>query len=55
MREGAEEAGPEKVRKILVSGFCERVAGWGCVSCELLSEKQDPDWRERERERERRK
>ena len=44
--EGAEEAGPEKVRKMLVSESYKGVADWGCISCELLSEEQDPGQRE---------
>lgn len=32
---------------MLVSG----VGGWGCISCELLSEGKDPGWRERGRDR----
>ena len=50
---GAEEAGSEKVRKMLVSESYKRVAGWGCVFRELLSEEQYPGWREREVRRER--
>ena len=50
---GAEEAGSEEVRKMLVSESYKRVADWGCIFCELLSEEQYPGWREREVRRER--
>lgn len=50
---GAEEAGSEKVKKMLVSESYKRVADWGCVFRELLSEEQYPGWREREVRRER--
>ena len=50
---GAEEAGSEEVRKMLVSESYKRVADWGCIFHELLSEEQYPGWREREVRRER--
>ena len=38
---------------MLVSESYKRVADWGCIFRELLSEEQYPGWREREVRRER--
>lgn len=40
VRERVEEARPEQVRKLLLSGSWEGVTGWGCISFKFLSGKK---------------